>query len=109
MFNLTLQERKVVLFLISMASLGVGINFALKVNAPLKKFVQVDNWITKVDLNQVSLEGLLDIPGINSKLAKNIITYRNTKGAFKDMEELKQVKGIGDYKYEKLKDLFFIE
>jgi len=109
MLNLTLQERKVILFLFSVALVGLGINFALKVNSPITKFIQVDNHITKINLNEVSLGELTNIPGITPKLVKNIVAYRNTKGEFKDIEELKEIKGIGDYRYEKLKDLFFVE
>ncbi len=109
MLNLTLQERKVLLFLMSVALVGIGINFAVKVNSHITKLIQVDSRITRINLNQASLEDLLSTPGITPKLAKNIVAYRNTRGAFKDIEELKEIKGIGDYRYEKLKDLFFVE
>lgn len=109
MLNLTPQERRVILFLISVALLGLGINFALKVNSPITQLIRVDNHITKINLNEVSLEELTNIPGITPKLVKNIVAYRNNRGAFKDIEELKEIKGIGDYRYEKLKDLFFVE
>ncbi len=109
MLNLTLQERKVLLFLMSVALVGWGINFAIKVNSPVAGVFQVDNRITRINLNQASLEDLLGAPGITPKLAQNIIIYRNTRGTFRDIEELKEIKGIGDYRYEKLKDLFFVE
>jgi len=109
MFNLTPQERRVVLFLISVALLGLGINFALKVNSRITKFIQVDKHITKININKANLQDLLSTSGISLKLAENIVTYRNTKGSFRDIEELKEIKGIGDYRYEKLKDLFFVE
>ncbi len=109
MLNLTPQERRVILFLTSMVLLGLGISFAIKVNSRIVKVIQVDSHITKINLNQVNLTDLLSTQGISSKLAKNIITYRNTKGSFRDIEELKEIKGIGDYRYEKLKDLFSVE
>ncbi len=109
MLNLTPQERRVILFLTSMALLGLGINFALKVNSRITKFIRVDNRIIKIDINKANLQDLLSTQRISPKLAKNIITYRNAKGAFRDIEELKEIKGIGDYRYEKLKDLFFAE
>jgi competence protein ComEA len=52
---------------------------------------------------------MLATHGITPKLANSILVYRNTKGAFRDIEEIKQLKGIGDYRYEKLKDLFFVD
>lgn len=109
MFNLTLEERKVVLFLASAVFLGLGINFAIKINSRVTKFILVDKRITKIDINKAGFQDLLGAKGISRKLAQDIIAYRNTKGAFKDIEELKEVKGIGDYRYEKLKSLFFVE
>jgi len=109
MFNLTPQERRVILFLISMALLGLGISFALKINSRITKFIQVDNHITKININKANLQDLLSTPGISSKLANNIVAYRNIKGSFRDIGELKEIKGIGDYRYDKLKDLFFVE
>ncbi|MDP3732142.1 MAG: helix-hairpin-helix domain-containing protein [Candidatus Omnitrophota bacterium] len=109
MLNLTPQERRVILFLTSVALLGLGINCALKVNSRITKLIQVDNRIAKININKANLEDLLSVPGITPKLAKNIVAYRNTNGAFRDIEELKDIKGIGDYRYEKLKDLFFMD
>jgi competence ComEA-like helix-hairpin-helix protein len=107
--NLSQEERKVILFLLAVALLGLGINFALKVNSQVVSVFQVDNHITKINLNQANLKDFVNLPGITPKLAKNIIAYRDTKGAFNDVEELKEIKGIGDYRYEKLKELFYVE
>jgi len=109
MLNLTPQERRVILFLTSVALLGLGINFALKVNSHITKFMRVDNHTAKININKANLEDLLSTLGISPKLAKDIVAYRNTKGAFRDIEELKEIRGVGDYRYEKLKDLFFVE
>ncbi len=109
MFSLTQEERRVILFFISTALLGVGIDFAIKVNSRVTKFVQVDNRITRININKAGLEDMMSTPGITLKLANSIVEYRNTKGPFRDIEDLKEIKGIGDYRYEKLKDLFFIE
>ncbi len=109
MLSLTPEERRVILFLISVALLGLGINFASKVNSRITKIVWVDSHITKININRANLEDLLSTSGISPKLAKDILAYRNTKGAFRDIEELKEIRGIGDYRYEKLKDLFFVE
>jgi len=109
MLNLTPQERWIVLFLINMALLGLGINFAMKTNSRITKLIQADNHITKININKANLQELLSTPGITPKLARNIVAYRNAKSEFRDLEELKEIRGIGDYRYEKLKDLFFIE
>jgi len=109
MFAFTPQERKVILFLASVALLGLGVNFTVKVNSRAKRFVQVDNRITKINLNKAGLEDMLSVRAISLKLANSILAYRNAKGSFSDIEELKEIKGIGDYRYEKLKDLFYVE
>lgn len=109
MFNLTAEEKKVVLFLISIALLGVGINFSLKINSPIKKFILADVNIAKINLNQASLQDLLESRALSKKLAEKIIEYRLLRGGFSDLEELKEIKGIGEHRYEKLRELFFLE
>jgi len=109
MFNLTAQERTVILFLLAVALLGLGINFSLKVNSRIVSVVRVDERIAKVNLNQANPQDLLSLPGITPKLADKILAYRAACGAFKDIAELKEIKGVGDYRYEKLKELFYVE
>lgn len=109
MFNLTRQERQVVLFLITTALIGLGINFCLKSNSKAKRIFVIDINLSKIDLNQVRLHDLLATRYISKTLAERIIEYRNTRGRIEDLEELKQIKGINSKRYEKLKDLFFIQ
>ena len=58
----------------------------------------------KVSLNQADAEQLMTLPGIGPAMADNIIAYRREHGAFTNIDELKQVKGIGPAKFQKLKD-----
>lgn len=109
MFNFTQQERRVILFLAGMALLGLGIKSAAKAYPCVSKFIQVDNAVYKININKAGLEEFSGVAAITPKLAKDIIEYRNAKGRFGDIEELKEVRGIGERRYEKLKDLFFIE
>ncbi len=109
MFGLTLEERKVVLFLISMALIGLGISFCVKINSRVEEFVKAGEGLAKMDINKVTLEDLSATKGVGKKLAKTIIEYRNANGPFREIEELKKVKGIGDYRLEKLRDYFFVE
>ena len=59
-----------------------------------------------ININTATIAILKSIPGIGDTKAKAIIDYRNTYGAFKSVEELKNVKGIGDKLYEQIKIYF---
>lgn len=61
-----------------------------------------------LDLNRVSAEDLCLIPGVGESLAKEIMTYREKRKGFRSVEELKNVKGIGENKYQSFKTFFII-
>ena len=46
----------------------------------------------------------MTLPGIGEAKAKEIINYREEKGEFTDINQLKEVKGIGDTLFESIKD-----
>jgi competence protein ComEA len=56
-----------------------------------------------LDLNRVSVEDLRLIPGIGESLAREIVTYRERRKGFRAVEELKNVKGVGEKKYQSYK------
>lgn len=61
----------------------------------------------KVDINHINEEGLVDahLPGIGAGTAAKLIAYREARGCFQDIEEIRNVKGLGgDAKYDALKD-----
>lgn len=58
---------------------------------------------SKTDLNIATADELDKLPGIGPVLAKRIIEYR-TQSPFKTIYDLKKVSGIGDKKFETLKD-----
>ena len=57
-----------------------------------------------VNINTADEKELDKLPGIGPAMAKRIVEYRMENGAFQAPEEIKRVKGIGDAKYEKMKD-----
>jgi len=58
-----------------------------------------------VNLNTATVEELDALPGIGPTYARRIIEYRETHGSFQSIEEIMQVKGIGQATFEKIKDL----
>lgn len=57
-----------------------------------------------VSINRGTKEELMTLPGIGESKADNIIKYREENGEFKNLEEIKNVSGIGDAAYSKIKD-----
>jgi len=62
-----------------------------------------------INLNQASVEDLEKLPGIGKKTAEAIIEYRKSKGKFKSIEEIKNVKGIGEAKFQKIKLYIYVD
>ncbi|MBR0461387.1 MAG: ComEA family DNA-binding protein [Erysipelotrichaceae bacterium] len=62
----------------------------------------------KISINTAAADALIDLPGIGPVLAERIIEYRCKYGLFEYIEEIKNVSGIGDKKYEKIRDLIIL-
>ena len=62
----------------------------------------------KVNINTSDIEGLKTLYGIGDAKAKAIIEYRNNNGNFKKIEDIKNVTGISDSLFEKIKDYITI-
>ncbi|QPK94390.1 ComEA family DNA-binding protein [Actinomyces sp. zg-332] len=58
----------------------------------------------RVSLSNATKEQLESLNGIGEKIAERIIKYRKSKGAFRSVTELLQVKGIGESLFEKIKN-----
>lgn len=71
-----------------------------KLNEEIDNTTKKDN---KININTATQAELEEITGIGPSLAQKIIEYRESNGKFKDIEELKNVSGIGDKKFESMK------
>ena len=58
-----------------------------------------------VDLNRASKRELEGLPGIGPILAMRIVEYREARGAFQDVEQLRRVKGIGKKTFDRIRAL----
>jgi competence protein ComEA len=67
-----------------------------------------ENQSDKININTADATGLDKLPGIGPAKAADIISYRESHGGFKSIEEINNVKGIGDATFEKFKDLITI-
>lgn len=56
-----------------------------------------------ININSASRDKLTEIPGVGDATAEKIVTYREENGKFKNIEDLKNVSGIGDKKFEAIK------
>ncbi len=124
----TPQERGVILFLIFALVLG-GIIYIYKLKNPyfapelkitreekrdaeIQELIQktktnlesLDSLTTQVNINKASKKELMKLSGIGEVYAQRIIDYREKNNGFKNIEEIKRIRGIGKKKFDKLKE-----
>lgn len=58
----------------------------------------------KININTAKQEELTQITGIGESTAKKIIEYRTQNGKFKSIEDIKNIPGIGDSKFNAMKE-----
>lgn len=61
-----------------------------------------------LNINTASAQELEALPGIGPALAQSIVSYRNEHGPFQSIDDLKNVPGIGDARFERLKGLITV-
>lgn len=106
-------EKRALIFVLGSFLLGILLIFTGRV-ALHSKPVRPDDfsrteevYIKKVDLNTATAADLELLPGIGPKTAERIIELRETRGKFNTIDELLEVKGMGEKKLKAIKP--FIE
>ena len=64
----------------------------------------IDTSSSIVNINTATQTELEELPGIGPSISSRIVEYRNKNGNFKNIEDIKNVTGIGDSKFKKIKD-----
>lgn len=63
----------------------------------------------QININTATIEELDSLPGVGEATANKIVNHRDENGNFKSIEEIKNVNGIGDKKFEDMKELICID
>lgn len=79
-------------------------DFQEKLEDTAKSLVKSEYNVILININTASIDLLTTLPSIGLSIAQNIIDYREEFGDFKNIQEIKNVKRIGEKIFEKIKD-----
>jgi len=103
----TKEEKTVLLFLLAALFVGAAVMYYKKVSPASEqafKFKESKKeYSEKININKATKEELTRIRGVGGVLAGRIISYREKYGYFRRTEDIKNIKGIGEKTYEKIK------
>lgn len=107
------MKAKFIATALSLSVVTLSAYAAISKNVPEKKHSAPPFVVHKIDLNTADLTTLTgSVKGIGKKRAEAIITYRKSHHGFKSLEELAEVKGLGEHfvsaNQDKLKERFVI-
>ncbi|MCQ9206584.1 MAG: helix-hairpin-helix domain-containing protein [Omnitrophica bacterium] len=113
MFKFTKEEKIVLIFLLGCLFIGLAGFYYKKVNPPVGPAIEFNKKkaesLKKININEAGWSDLVELDRIGPVLAERIIDYRAKYGPFEKKESLKNVKGIGDKTYEKIKGRITLE
>jgi competence protein ComEA len=74
-----------------------------------KELIETGLDVNSININKADVETLVQLPGIGIKTAERIIELRSKRNGFRNLDELLNVKGIGEKKFKKFKKYIFID
>ena len=66
------------------------------------------NTVGKINLNTASKDELIKIKGVGEVIAGNIIEYRESHGGFSNIDEILNVRGIGNKYFQEIKNIIYV-
>jgi competence ComEA-like helix-hairpin-helix protein len=111
----TKEEKTILLFLVAALFVGTAVLYHKKLNPAgylsLQNisFEEKEIKSEKINLNEATIEELMKVKGIGHVLAGRVISYRDKYGPFGRVEDIKEIKGIGDKTFEKIRKGLTIE
>lgn len=83
----------------------IEVNNCIEVTKPATTNESINNVTNNlININTADLNELMTLSGIGETKAKSIIEYRNINGKFSSVEDIKNISGIGDALFNKIKD-----
>lgn len=101
---MTLSRRETIILLLLVVCLIVlnVVNYVKKEQLKAHHVLYVEELSVEISINEADSNDLESLPGIGPTLAHRIIEYRHEHGNFKTLEELKNVRGIGEKLFQKI-------
>jgi comEA protein len=108
-------EKAISLFAVSGVIISLAASYSLRISKSIEpynavetaRFIKGHDEMARsriININTADRHTLSKLPGIGLKIAERIIEYRNANGPFDSCEEIMQVKGIGQKKYQAIVD-----
>lgn len=101
---MTLSRRETIILLLLVVCLIVlnVVNYVKKEQLKAHHVLYVEELSVEISINEADSNDLESLPGIGPTLAQRIIEYRHEHGSFTTVEELKNVRGIGEKLFQKI-------
>ena len=121
MLDLTKPEKIILIFLTLTLAVGIVVvasqksqpgitleveSYQVPVLEPADKLIKSS---ISVNINSGQVDLLTRLPGVGETIAQRIVSYQQLNGAFTTKEQLLQIDGIGQKKFEQIKDLIVLE